>query len=346
MLGSRRGAGTERVGAPRQRARLLRAVGITSEKMESVRMAALFREFCAWKRSAKQYASAVELYGQVCASAQVAPWPPSGSSRDLLAAVCRRAGTLAAYIRAVASVLRLLGAPAGAFGETRALILGARKVARQAPRRGRGFCGSRNQADLPGEARFKARATAGNVRDMAAWLRTYAQREDVADSFIVAWQFCLRFGSEVCGLGDPRHSEITVEHAGGKPQVGIRFAQRKGCMNPDPVGAHAPRNARRGRWAGPPRVQVWRVCVCGLQGKRLCAVCILHKRYREMAPVFPDVRYEDALAYVKITASKLGLPRALEWGTHCFRRGRADLARAVARARGRIGPHGPPSARR
>ena len=40
--------------------------------------------------------------------------------------------------------------------------------------------------------------------------------------------------------------------------------------------------------------------------------------------MFPEVVYRDALSLVKLGALALGFPRAAEWGTHAFRRGRAD----------------------
>ena len=77
---------------------------------------------------------------------------------------------------------------------------------------------------------------------------------------------------------------------------------------------------------GSPHREVWRVCVCQLQGKRLCAVCIIRHSLRPGEQLLPGVNYVDGLACVKLAAAHLGLHRALEWGTHCFRRGRADQA--------------------
>ena len=78
--------------------------------------------------------------------------------------------------------------------------------------------------------------------------------------------------------------------------------------------------------------QLWRKCVCDLQGRRLCGVCVLHRRAsRAGSRVFPDLTYADALSLLKLAAMALTLPRAAEWGTHAFRRGRAD---EVLRAQG------------
>lgn len=71
--------------------------------------------------------------------------------------------------------------------------------------------------------------------------------------------------------------------------------------------------------------QLWRKCVCDLQGRRLCGVCVLHRRgSRAGALVFPGLTYADSLSLLKLAAMALALPRAAEWGTHAFRRGRAD----------------------
>ena len=52
---------------------------------------------------------------------------------------------------------------------------------------------------------------------------------------------------------------------------------------------------------------------------------MLHRRWRTPGNlIFPEVLYRDALALVKLGATALGFPRAREWGTHAFRRGRAD----------------------
>ena len=99
--------------------------------MRRIQMFAVFREFCAWKKSARQYASAIELYGQACAAAEVQPWPPTPVARDLVMAFCHRAGTMAYYFRAIRSVLSLLRADAGVLELTRTLVVGARKVRAQ-----------------------------------------------------------------------------------------------------------------------------------------------------------------------------------------------------------------------
>lgn len=96
--------------------------------MRRIQMAALWREFHAWKLSAYPYASAVELYGQACDAAGVSPWPPCAIARDVMVALCHRPGTLSHYLQGIRSVLHLLRADTGSLADTRTLVFGARKV--------------------------------------------------------------------------------------------------------------------------------------------------------------------------------------------------------------------------
>ena len=84
-----------------------------------------------------------------------------------------------------------------------------------------------------GYVKRRARCACGPLRTPRAIVK--AERPDMADSFIVCWQFCLRFGSEVVELNSPNHSEVTTCTDKGAPQVCIQFRQRKGCANPDPA---------------------------------------------------------------------------------------------------------------
>ena len=60
-------------------------------------------------------------------------------------------------------------------------------------------------------------------------------RGEMADAFVVCWQFCLRFGSEVVGLNAPGHSDISLHVDEGKHQVQVQFRRRKGKVAPDPA---------------------------------------------------------------------------------------------------------------
>ncbi len=96
-------------------------------------------------------------------------------------------------------------------------------------------------------------------------------RGDMADAFVICWQFCLRFGSEVVGLNAPGHSAVSLHVDEGKHQVQVQFRQRKGRVAPDPAGRA---RARGGARPGLPASR-------GLEGMRMPApgqtiVCGLH----------------------------------------------------------------------
>ena len=71
--------------------------------------------------------------------------------------------------------------------------------------------------------------------------------------------------------------------------------------------------------------EVFRRCICQRQGKRLCGVSIIHQRACP-GKLFPDLKYKETLAFLKLSAQQLGFPHPEAWGTHAFRRGRASEA--------------------
>ena len=64
-------------------------------------------------------------------------------------------------------------------------------------------------------------------------------------------------------------------------------------------------------------------CICSPQGRRLCGVCILARRWTPGC-IFPEITYTEGLAVVEAAAELIGLSSPLAWGTRCFRRGWAD----------------------
>ena len=74
------------------------------------------------------YASHLELYASACEIAMTPPWPPSMDARDVLCCLCKHAATLEKYMGGVRSVLDLLRCDLGSLGNTRTLVLGAKKV--------------------------------------------------------------------------------------------------------------------------------------------------------------------------------------------------------------------------
>ena len=122
---------------------------------------------------------------------------------------------------------------------------------------------------------------------------------------MVSRQFCFRYGSETVPLaGNSTHSSTVVTPASATEpaQVEITLHQRK--IATGPVNDH-------------------RRCICSQQGRALCGVCVVAKRWRP-GRIFQDISYGDGLAVLKGAAQLASLPRPLSWGTHCFRRGWAD----------------------
>lgn len=132
-------------------------------------------------------------------------------------------------ILGVASVLKFLRVDVGALAETKRIVKGAHKL---------------ENAD---EKKFKSRATAAQTRRLAEHVRCVYGDGDVADAFLVARQFCLRFHSEVIGLGGRGHSIVITEVVDGVKRAGVRFRERKG-HDPADEPVH------------------WRDCVCAKQG--------------------------------------------------------------------------------
>ena len=135
----------------------------------------LLQELENWKKSGPQYASAVRLWGKLAEAAGAPEWPPDEVVLSALVFAVPRASTLSRYCSHLRSTLRLLQAPLGALADTSSLVKGAMK----------------NPAFAP---RFKASATAKQVRDLAAHAREALGDAELADSWVVARHVTLRYG--------------------------------------------------------------------------------------------------------------------------------------------------------
>ena len=268
---------------------------------------------------------------QAVAIAGVAPWPPSVPVLDVMASLCRKSSTLSSYLVGVRSAVTLLGGDVGAFRDTKSAVAGLDKSEH-------------------GPWKFRPVATPRNVLHIVRWLHNAGRRGDLADAFRVTWQYCLRrasarrvlvcgrvppllscgrFGSEAVALGHPDHSLLTVQK-GATKKVCVQLRRRKNSASPDPAGCNPARDMtpRALHW------QIWRECVCDLvgHGPDLCGVCaILRRGVGKSGRLWPNVTYNDGLAYVKLAARVAGLETPFQWGTHVFRKGRADLVRDRAR---------------
>ena len=152
--------------------------------------------------------------------------------------------------------------------------------------------------------RYKPRASAGQTRSLATVARSMG-RDDVADSWVVARHFCLRYGAEV----------VPLQFAGAHSSIDFALD------NKAQVWVASVTLFRRKMHTAP--VVVVRRCICRLQSRQLCGVCTLRDRCGAVR-VFPALTYVEGLAYLKAAAVRVKLERPTEWGTHAFRRGWAD----------------------
>ncbi len=242
----------------------------------------LWTELQAWHASAPHYASAVELWGMAAKIAKVNLWPPVSKTLNTFVFLFCRAVTFQMYSSRIRSVLRLLRADFGVLDDISAVLTGAEKRFRHA-------------------TKVKVRATADQTRDLATHMRDEFGREDLADSIVVARQFCLRYKAEVLGMegqGALRSLEFS-QAQDGRLCASYLLKDRK--LQSEPV-------------------VVVRNCICQLQGRRLCGVCVLKRRFTP-GKLFDTISYVDALAMFMAAAIDLKLPDAECWGTHAFRRG-------------------------
>ena len=246
----------------------------------------IWKTMASWRASAAQYASAIHLWGRAAELCEIHPWPPSREILDAYAFFFKHGPSLSRYLSHIRSALRLLEAPVGVLAETAGMIRGAMKLS-------------------GGSIRFKPRANAEQTRALVNCARKDFGRSDIADSWIVARHFCLRYGAEVVPMQTAgTHSAVHVAEEKDVPVVTLTLFRRK--MHHSPV-------------------TVVRRCICKLQGRTLCGACVLGNRVGNIR-LFPHVSYTEGLAYLKAAAMQLKLERASEWGTHAFRRGWANEA--------------------
>ena len=246
-------------------------------------------EMAQWQTSADGYASAVQLWGRAAKLAEKEAWPPCQDVLNVFAFMFRNGDSLSGYISHIRSVLTLLRAPLGALSEAKGLLEGIRKLTPISCRR------------------LKQRANAEQTKRLAMTTESDLHRKDVADSWVVARHFCLRYGAELVpmeGAGEHSKVEIIPATLTTAKQVSLTLYRRKMQRQP---------------------VVICRNCICRMQGKRLCGVCVLERRWAT-GKLFPDITYSSALALVKVAAAISGLGDPLTWGTHAFRRGWADEA--------------------
>ena len=270
-------------GAPRAEAKRARAVPYSSRDCEEH---ALWLEFAGWRKSAPQYASAVRLWGQAAATAAQPGWPPSSAVLNVFVRYFRNGASLQRYLSSLRSVCRLLRIPLGVLVDTERLVRGAEKLTPDSARR------------------IKIRASGQDTRQLHHWTRS-AGHPVLAESWVVARHFCLRYSSELMHLGSSSVYYVFTEAEEERKECTITFLRRKCFKEP---------------------VSIVRRCICQLQGRTLCGVCSLAALSASKPQPFCEVQYPEALAVLKAAAAALGLRTPESWGTRAFRRGFADEA--------------------
>ena len=274
-------------GLPKARAAWLQSLCQGGRQLfeQILREDTVWKLFAAWKASAAQYASAIQLWGEAARCVSCEPWPPSSRVLRMFTFLFTHGPSLVQYVSHIRSVLKLVSAPLGALDDVSALTRSSGKWSTNI-------------------YRFKPRASAAQTRSLAAVARTL-DRGDVADSWVAARQFCLRYGADLIPLqsaGDHSAIDFAVDKKDRLCIASVTLFRRK--MHTAPV-------------------VVSRRCICRLQSRQLCGVCTLRDRVG-VGRVFPALSYVEGLAYLKSAAVRLGLERPTDWGTHAFRRGWAD----------------------
>ena len=171
----------------------------------SFEVRAVWLEFFNWRRSAPEYASAIQLWGEAASVTGEAPWPPKHLTLCVFCTLFRSSVSLGCYLSHLRSALRLLRAPAAELADTSRLVRGAEKA-------GAAF------------QRPKVWASTSQTRDLIQWA-SHAERRDLALSWVVARHFCLRF-SETLALGS-NVAPFRFAGRGEKCEVIITFRRRK-----------------------------------------------------------------------------------------------------------------------
>ena len=168
-------------GTPVARGRLLAAVPLEDSTRARLRELAIWTELGQWHKSARSYASAVEVWGLACCAAREPPWPPKEGSLDIMVVICRCAGSLVQYVSRVRSVLALIRGDAGALAHTGGLSRGALKRAARDGGRYKSRATAVQARSLGSRSVPPARRVGcSEVRDLAQWARSEAGREDIA----------------------------------------------------------------------------------------------------------------------------------------------------------------------
>ena len=165
-----------------------------------------------WRVIVAQYASAIQLWSRAAELCGLDPWPPSRGVLDAYAFFFKHGPSLSRYLSHIRSALRLLEAPVGVLAETTKIICGAMIYAKG--------------------VRFKPRADAEQTSTLMNCARKDFGRSDIADNWLVARHFCLRYGAEVVPMQTAgNHSAVHVaEEKEALPVVTLALFRREAFL--------------------------------------------------------------------------------------------------------------------
>lgn len=274
-------------GTPVARGRLLAAVPLGDSARAHARELAIWTELGQWHKSARSYASAVEVWGLACRAAQ----EPHGRNLSL----CREPGPVREP-----GALGLGLDPRGRGGarDHRGLGSGSTEAGgarrRQVQVQGHGRPGASSSVPVP----FPRRAGRAQVRDLAQWARSEAGRGDVAGGpgpqptsssaswgGFILWGLRSRRGCAACQMPSSSPASSACGSARSwwasmpwatRPSWRGRSRKRRLCRAAALAGTARKVCTEKGTrkacielvdrkcHRGPD--QIWRVCVCSLQG--------------------------------------------------------------------------------
>ncbi|CAK0855208.1 unnamed protein product [Prorocentrum cordatum] len=114
------------------RAEVARRAGLAGQ--DTFDKEALWLEFCGWKASATQYASALRLYGHGCTVHRLDSWPPAHANVDAFVVLFRSVASLSRYVSHSQSTLQWTRFSLGALSDTNRIVRGAEKTGRASRR--------------------------------------------------------------------------------------------------------------------------------------------------------------------------------------------------------------------
>jgi hypothetical protein len=218
---------------PRQRLNLLEKSTNRDSLSQRLLENGVYTTFASWKDSTGGYASAFSAWMNACQLFGHNPNKPTRTAVEAFASLFRNGDSLKQYLHRIRKVYEWLHIPVEALcaRDCATLIKGAIKLTD------------------PNVRREKYAATAKQTKQLVSWLRRQGQ-DELADSFIVARQYALRFKSECIPL---QWSSLLSNVQMDDKSCTIHTSRKTSGRNVIPI---------------------CRNCICHQQSQALCGCCI------------------------------------------------------------------------